>query len=244
ADVVLVDDPASASQIQRYVDKVKSGSLGALVVGFDPLQLIESLDDRSYQSLLHQCGAHEYAMTSCYRQKAEVGVQAKHVADAVAASSPFLHENKKAEYAADRLRLTTIANDLAYPNPSGYARTFEHATLSDWRQYLAWIKHQQLWTHWSPLLIVVDENAAFPDTWARETAGIRHEVVTMRDVASIKGLEYQHVALLITAKQYADVASGFSGSGRSLYDQYRLIRIPFSRAKDSMVTFVPALRGS
>ena len=182
-------------------------------------------------------------ITSCYRQKAEVGALAKSVADAVAASSLFLRADKKADFSADRQRLTSIANTLRFPNPSGYARTFPNATISDWRQYLSWVKQQQLWAHWAPLLVVVDEAAAFPKTWEKEASRIRHDVVNMRDIASIKGLEYQHVALVITPEKHADVTGGFSGSGQSLYHQYRLIRIPFSRAKDSMVTFVPALDG-
>jgi hypothetical protein len=31
--------------------------------------------------------------------------------------------------------------------------------------------------------------------------------------------------------------AGFEGSGRNLYEQRRLLRIPYSRAKDSLVLF-------
>jgi hypothetical protein len=34
------------------------------------------------------------------------------------------------------------------------------------------------------------------------------------------------------------VEGGFKGSGQSVYNERRLLRIPFSRAKDSIVTFV------
>ena len=55
----------------------------------------------------------------------------------------------------------------------------------------------------------------------------------------IKGLEFQHVVLLLSPSRYHAAESGFTGSGLRLYDEYRLLRIPFSRAKDSLAVFVP-----
>jgi hypothetical protein len=54
----------------------------------------------------------------------------------------------------------------------------------------------------------------------------------------MKGLEYQHVLLVINRSLFEELESGFEGSGRTIYHARRMLRIPFSRAKDSLVTFV------
>jgi hypothetical protein len=62
--------------------------------------------------------------------------------------------------------------------------------------------------------------------------------VTTNELRRIKGLEFQHVLMLLSEKTFAMLYSGFSGSGQRGYDLIRLYRIPFSGAKDSLVTFV------
>jgi DNA helicase IV len=57
------------------------------------------------------------------------------------------------------------------------------------------------------------------------------------DVGSIKGLEFQHVILLMPKELFAELQSGFTGTGQRTYNYRRLLRIPFSRAKDSLVAF-------
>ena len=51
ADVMLVDDPSSSEDVRLYLRQLEQGAIGAVVVGFDPLQLIDSLDDESYKDL-------------------------------------------------------------------------------------------------------------------------------------------------------------------------------------------------
>ena len=58
------------------------------------------------------------------------------------------------------------------------------------------------------------------------------------ELSLIKGLEFQHVFLILDRATHDTLESGFEGSGVRVYDSRRLLRIPFSRAKDSLVTFV------
>jgi superfamily I DNA/RNA helicase len=64
--------------------------------------------------------------------------------------------------------------------------------------------------------------------------------VTISQLTEIKGLEFQHAFLFIGQALFRDLQEGFSGSGQATYHRRRLLRIPFSRAKDSLVTFVMA----
>ena len=53
----------------------------------------------------------------------------------------------------------------------------------------------------------------------------------------VKGIEFQHSFFVISLRLFVELNVGFRGSGQKLFHQRRLLRIPFSRAKDSIVTF-------
>jgi hypothetical protein len=239
-DILLVDDPSSREEIQSFAQEARQERLRALVVAFDPLQLADSLSDAQYRNIVQTHSAIEWTLSTSYRQKKKVGKEALKVATVVAGSSPFLDEGKKQRYAKERRSLTNIANDLVFRNPSGYSASFPEATLSDWRKYLAWVSKQAgLWRHWPALLVVVDDDTSLPEDWRRaleDREGVRQLPLT--DLEAIKGLEFQHVALILSRERYEAICDGFSGTGRRLYNDYRLLRIPFSRAKDSLAVFV------
>jgi hypothetical protein len=239
-DVLLVDDPGHVYQIKARAQHTQApGGLKALVVAFDPLQLNESLSDSSYRKLVREHEVMEHKLRTCYRQKEAVGRAAVGVAEAVAASSPFLDDRKKERYTKERSVLTALANRLTFRNPSGYAVTYEAAELSDWKEYVAWVARQPgRSAAWPRLLVVVDGGTSLPRTWRRVAELVHHELISLEDIGPIKGLEYHHVALVLSDDRYDAVQKGFSGTGRRLYDDYRLLRIPFTRAKDSLAVFV------
>ncbi len=59
----------------------------------------------------------------------------------------------------------------------------------------------------------------------------------------MKGVEFQHAFIVMGKQLYDQVNLGFEGSGKNVYAALRLLRIPYSRAKDRLVAFVlPATR--
>jgi hypothetical protein len=238
-DVILVDDPDSLFGVELLLEARERSSV---VFGFDPLQMGESITDTELEEWLGRAGAVAHWFTSCYRQKAVVGRAAKHVADTVAASSPFLRDDKKELHHRERAELTRRANDTTFVNPSGRVQTVVGPTHEQWELYWREIyrlrRSGRLWDHWPPLLVVTDPEAVVPDRWfMRMDAVATHRTTTDR-LIDVKGLEYQHVLLLLGDRLYQSLENGFEGSGRNAYNRYRLFRIPFSRAKDSLVTFV------
>ena len=239
ADILLIDDPASEWFINDAADAARHGRARAVIAAFDPLQLSESMSDHEYNELRERHNAGEWTLGTCYRQKQEVGEAALRVAEVVAASSPFLDDTKKHAYSDARAQLTELANTLSFSNPSGYAVSYPNATLAEWRAHLRWIGRQRTGAvRWPVVLLVVDDGITLPDTWRRELDGLHLEETALNEMQStIKGLEYQHGVLVISAERLDAVQEGFSGSGRRLYNDYRLLRIPFTRAKDSLAVF-------
>lgn len=234
--VVLVDDPGSAYEIRssaahRYGEKLT-------VIAFDPCQLHDALADAEFDRITAQTGASVLRLNVSYRQKANVGAATKHAADLIAKSTPFLREDRQLEYAAKYAALTEFANELVFPNPHGYVQVYTRPSSKDLATELARIRSVPMWKHWPPILAVVDERVTVPQTWTEQLEQIGARVVRLGEIHRIKGLEYQHVLLMINEDLYSQVDKGFRGSGRAEYLQRRLLRIPFSRAKDSLVTFV------
>ena len=241
ADVLLIDDPRGLDSLNRALAEGRAGSTKVVVLAFDPLQLLDALPDERFDALVAEHNVRVHTLQSCYRQKENVGSAAKKAIQAIADSTPFLDETKVEAFREEHERLTELANALTFRNPHGYVATYPEATSAEWNRELHRIrKPSQLWKHWSPLLVVVDteHGVELEPSWTAACDDLRTEVVSLQAVEEIKGLEYQHVFLVISKGLYSEVELGFSGSGQRVYNKRRLLRIPFSRAKDSLVTFV------
>lgn len=238
-DVILADDPGSLFDLGVLMARFSSSSV---IFGFDPLQMADSVTDDELEKFENKYAVETYWFTSCYRQKEAVGEAAMHVARVVAASSPFLRDEKKQRHASDRQLLTSKVNSLEFVNPSGVIQTFHEPEWSEWEKYWRYIyrlrQRGRLWDHWPPLLLVQDPLAAVEPHWVARADAVSTHRCSTDDLQQVKGLEYQHVLMILGETLYSNINSGFEGSGQNNYNRFRLFRIPFSRAKDSLTTFV------
>lgn len=243
-DIVLVDDPDDATDIARLASAGREGSARLVVVAFDPVQLDRALPDRDFESLVTQHSAAVHELHTCYRQKHNVGLATKRVIDVIAESTPYLDSTKIAAHRKSHMRLTALSNELTFPNPIGHvAAPYYSAQPEDLHKELRRIASQPggLWSHTTPLLIaLIDDQLDDLPHWFKQIvqrSGIRSRIVKAKSLKRIKGLEYQHAFIVASADLLAELDQGFSGTGRRLYEARRLLRIPFSRAKDSLAIF-------
>jgi hypothetical protein len=242
-DVVLFDDPSTVWEIERTFEHA-NGRFRAAVVAFDPSQLDSDITDDLYDTIARVLDVKPYQLRSCYRQKENVGRAAKRVIDTVAASTPFGREDRIEVFREAHDLVYRLSNDLAYPNKHGYEQVYRKATIKDVRREVERIKGLPGWKHTPPVLLVVQretEAASWP--WDTLLNGISSTRVDLDqeeygDLTSVKGLEFQHAFLAIGRGLHDELEDGFKRSGQSRYHRRRLLRIPFSRAKDSMLTFV------
>ncbi|HKO18401.1 MAG TPA: ATP-binding protein [Acidobacteriaceae bacterium] len=247
-DILLVDDPDSASQLQDLKWLAQTRAYKAVVVAFDPLQLTDRLDDRSLENLVSGSGAARHYLTACYRQKEVVGRAAKRSLDALAASSEFHRGSRKwnAEGPASRRLITELANNVVFRNPSGRAKVHATATPELVRQEVRRIaRARHIWKHWPPLLVALDDEheVHLPAELRSALDDVPHHLLSLSAAPTIKGLEFQHAFLFLSYQLFQELECGFEGVGKSLYRLRRLYRIPFTRAKDSIVTFVVQAAG-
>ena len=246
-DALLFDDPSSAESIHAAMADA-TGEVRLAVVGFDPFQLTTDMSDEDYQALINRCQADVRELRVCYRQKEAVGRAAHRVMDTIARATPYLAEDKVERHHADHASLSDLVNDASYPNPYGYEQTYMPGTMANVRYEAGRMRSEPLWAYSPPLLLVVDEASPAGDwNWRRLLTGIDHQRVAIHwtqswgarvwwTLAEVKGLEFQHVVMVLSLPAFAEMDLGFAGSGVGNYLARRLARIPFSRAKDSLVT--------
>lgn len=247
-DLLLFDDPGTVGEIEFALHAYKQDRLGAVVIAFDPLQLSDALRDADFQELVAKFGAQVYELSTCYRQKKNVGENTRQVIDMIAKSTPYLHEPKIRDHYQQHSELTKLSNELEFVNPAGYVEYYVEATVPDIQGEVNRILARPwlMWTH-SPGLLVVEglkdgftlSDSSQAALWPLKQRDYVREV-SINDIDSIKGLEFQHVFVFLDLQLFNEIQHGFSGTGRRVYHQRRLFRIPFSRAKDSLVTFALA----
>lgn len=239
-DVVLVDDPTS---LRLALNRGERDSHVSIVVAFDPLQLPEDLTDRSLRSIEREYKTQRHVLKTCYRQKETVGETTKRVVDTIADSTPFLVEDRINRFRSDRNEITLISNELTFLNPSGYTQYYVDATTANLTAEISRVLEQRwaMWRHWPGLMVLVEgsELPAAAEKLLSPLAeeGYVHTVFGLDNIESVKGLEFQHVFIFIRNYTFNEIQNGFTGSGQAAYHRRRLLRIPFSRAKDSIVTF-------
>ena len=237
-NIVLFDDPSSFDELRLTLANAQNGWCSAVIAGFDPLQLADALTDKDYEAIKREYAATEFPLRRCYRQKRNVGTTTKRTIDIIAESTPFLDTTKIKDHHSAHRKLTALANELEFVNPGGREKLYEDATSVDVeREVVRLVSSRTLWKHWEPLLVVLDTGMELVDEATAALNGIRHHVVAIEDVERVKGLEYQHVFMFLHDTTYKELQAGFGGTGRSVYNRRRQLRIPFSRGKDSLVTF-------
>ena len=237
-DLLLVDDPTH-DEILKALGLAGTNTAKVVVMAFDPLQLDTAITDDEYDEIVRDNGVKTHKLNMCYRQKANVGKITKNIIDIVAISSPFADKAKIRWFRKDHKNLTDLANDLVFINPHGYTRDYDNPSIDEIRSEVKRIQKAPMWQHWPSVLILLD-GCQLPEV-VRDVFRVipkkdRKELL-LEKVEEVKGLEFQHVLIFMRKECHDELQTGFLATGRRVYNQRRLLRIPFSRAKDSVVTF-------
>lgn len=245
-DLLLVDDPSHA-ELMQALELKKSKNAATIVAGFDPLQIDEAISDQDFGKICYDNKIEVRQLTQCYRQKENLGKNTKQIVEIIADSTPFVAEHKIQAFRSERKKLTNLSNNLEFVNPNGYLKTYENTTIADVRCEVncIWNARELMWDHCQGLLILLGKCQLSSETEdlfkmlkrRNYVKTITFDENKFEQVNKIKGLEFQHVFAFINKNLYDELQNGFRGTGQNVYKQRRLLRIPFSRAKDSLVTF-------
>lgn len=241
--ILLVDDPPLVEDLVKLKVHAQHRQYAAVIAGVDPLQCAGTPTDQRVKALASGTGSRVFELSVCYRQKRVVGQAALRALNCIAQSSPFLREDKKVAFAQEREAITALSNGFSFANPSGRATVCVDAGVADVRAAVAKLRRAPgLWTWTSPFLIATDDEylKRIPHGWrsALEELGST-KFIWMSEAEDVKGVEFQHVILILSPSMYQQLEEGFEGATKARYERRRLYRIPLTRAKDSITVFVP-----
>ena len=266
-DIILVDDPATVADVEKWINfgntKNSAKRRPLVVVGFDPLQLGGELPDAMLDDFSERRGVSLHWVTSCYRQKEVPGRLALDFARQAGEANPYGERTKMRSYSERFREVYEMVHGLTFENHSGWAKAYPDATAGDWRDYAgvvieALATEREAWQRetadadaparglfaWPPCLVVQVDGAEIPDEWSSllgdEAEGV---LVNTRSTSAwsdeIKGLEYQHVAVVMPNASLHKLLAPQppAAMGPMAYGSFRLLRIPFSRARDTLAVF-------
>ena len=266
ADVLLIDDPSGLWVLEDYVSlgrkKGLSGKRPLVVIGVDPLQMEETssrsgsrrtkpedgVTDAAFRAAVGRATLHTLA--SCYRQKAEVGSVSYEAARSILEqSSAFAAAHKIELYRDLRKELAQISNSVEFTNGGGWAGTWKSSTFRNWSAYIDYVRDQiaadggsQVGPGDADLLVVA--SWPLPNGWGRALKGVPHRLVEYPYEDEIKGLEFNHVAIIAEDWEIEALEGAKVGIGPASFDQeIRPLRIALTRARDSLAIFGVATKG-
>ena len=235
ADVLLIDDPDNFI----FFHELAREKYTVVIAFMDPLQMQFAPND----SGLNKINATQHILSQCYRQKNVVGQAALKTMNQIAESSPFLDHAKQVAYKQEYEQVTHISNDLSFVNPGGYTNSYKDTEISSLKEELSRLKKvcQSRALDWL-LVAFLDIDSSKAPRWLKNELNIwqdkyKIKLVNPNELGEVKGLEFQHAFCFMSLHLFEELREGFSGSTRAIYNQRRLLRIPLTRAKDSIVLF-------
>ncbi len=234
-EVLFIDDPVDLWQMRAS----ETDDVSVAVVAVDPLQMDEVPRDADLTAFLNSASVTTHHLRECYRQKEGPGRNALEISRRVAASTPYLDAGKIEDHRAAFARVHEMSLDLEFTNSSGSFTKFTDCKRIDVKSHANWVlKQNPIQAGWPSIAIVIDSESKQPD-WLEVSLRCLHaHTISLSRVADdLKGLDYDHVLIFLSPVTYSAVFSGFKGSGQKDYNNYRKLRIPFTRARDSVAVF-------
>jgi len=161
--------------------------------------------------------------------------------DVLAFSSPFLRSDRVEEFTENYSELLTRFNTPKYNYPLGEYKVCRHGSIDNLAQRIIEILEKpDLWIHSPPLLVVIDEQlrSQFESFFEADLNENHIKIVRSNQVEDIKGVDFQHVVIVLLENTFTALQAPFQGSGKAKFNNRRLLRIPFSRARDSLSLIV------
>lgn len=237
--VVLVDDPQRWHLVQTAFAAGRYAGAELVVVAADLAQIENVISDRDLKVYIGGQRIQHHRLRNCYRQTQTVGVRSvaflRHISTRF---TKHVSETNIKMFAREHQLSVESANDMRFVSPGGSARIIENATIDDVREELDAIALRPLWQQWYPVCVVVEHGVKGIKSLKTNVGRVRGEVIEFSDTKAMRGVEYQHVLVLLSRDTlHRIMVTGRSGLSTDDYLAARNMRIPFSRATDSMVVF-------
>jgi hypothetical protein len=254
--VWLVDDPRTWNAIVASADLTRPARGGVAVVAVDLGQLYENLTDEQISGWLRAAQPYRVHLTVCYRQKSNLGKQALHYMRLVTerATKFIVKDGREKKWLHEHHAQYGAMNELTFEHGGGTCSEHTAQSLTDLRVVLETLADAmlrgRLWRQTEPLLIIRGEQGwtrgRHAHTWRSEPNPMLSSIVRsvfqaiprreadLGEIESLRGLEFQHVLVLLPLYYLERLRVGLEGLSTPELQHVRSLRIPFSRGTDRL----------
>jgi hypothetical protein len=225
--------------VQVAAEKAIVEGAKAIIVAADLAQLKGIASNTELRRFIATHHATPVHLTECYRQREAAGELAKRFLASIRERFSKHHiPSRIEEYATEHSAVLTSMNALTFTRPGGWAALHDPATAEIARGELKTILHQSHWSHWPSLLIVTDASIDPRRVLGRDLSQLPYEVIAFTDLDGVKGLEYQHVFVMLPQQElHRLLYFGQRGLGTAEYNELLRLRISFTRAVERLIVF-------
>lgn len=235
--VLLIDDPVSWAEVEAGFAIAETACAKAVVVSTDLAQVDNVVSDSAIKRFLGSRRIVHHHLRECYRQSAKVGETSvaflRHISTRF---TKHINPEKVSAFARNHTLSVESANDMVFVSPGGSSRVLAQATAESVLLELRRLRRSQLWQYWRPVCVVLEEGLRLDRAVLKEIRDLSGEVISLGETPSIRGVEYQHVLVIVSRALLQEMmVTGRRGLTTQAYIEARNMRIPFSRATDSLV---------
>lgn len=239
---VLLDDPISSDEFAYAIRKAQANQCRALIIGFDPLQWHERKMEAKLKSI---CGKTDYTFSQlwvCYRQSFGVAKKSIELTKAIfERNSRYLDKSKIIQEKMDLQEHLDLIQGMEFVDEAGryivYSDNLERNIEFEKKRYTERI---DLWKHSPSICFVYEDNIV--EKWRPKIKGLYSGTnkldVVFSKYRSVRGIEFQEVAIFVTATFWKKLNVGENGLNSEAWEKLTSLHTIFSRAKDSIVVYV------
>ena len=236
--LLLVDDPQRWDAVQDAFG-AQNADTRLIVVATDLAQVENVISDRELSVFLDRARIRHFRLSDCYRQRKRVGMTSvaflRHISTRF--TKHISAENIKSFARSHRLSVES-ADNLRFVAEGGSSRIHAKASPNTVMTELKKLARTPLWRQWHPVCLVVEDGLRGLSSVFAEAKRMGGEVVGMNDVERIRGVEYQHVFIIVSSDTLHQImVTGRSGLSTADYLAARNMRVPFSRGTDTLMVF-------
>lgn len=240
--VVLLDDPGSAFEVEKAIAVAREAGAAAFVMAGDPLQWNDKDLAGAYARLGSRGVDQVHTLHTCYRQQGKVATRALDMTRAILERSSWRSDPRRIE--AERERLADLKHmcldSVVLADDAGRAPVYrDNLDLAFANEALRLRLRDDRWeTH--PLLLLYDGEAGvkLPGRWKAMLEGLGVHIKPLTSSDQVRGVEYQEVFLLLSEHLVDRIDRGDNGLSAVEWKGFMTLHRLFTRAKDSVVTFV------
>lgn len=234
----LIDDPPRWSVVEQAISYARYLHVPLVLIATDLAQVRDVLSDRDLK-VFFGGEINHYNLTRCYRQTEKVGAVSMRFLRSI--SERFKkHINADADRRWRREHQLSVetANELRFVQPGGFGEVRECRDTEEILEELLECLGGSIWTRWSPLGFVVDDQLTGLEQLESAASACGARWYLLSEAEELRGIEFQHLFVLVSRRLLNQLlVTGRSGLSTADYIVARNMRIPFSRATDSIRVF-------